>query len=142
MSPVNVIAATLADGNILPVMDTEIRLYNGSTEITNAAGGTFLSQTLDTTCMTNFISTTKAFHVYCTDQTKFQFPGGTKDFTLTYKLQYVQVESTPANASTNAVVETFTLKIRNKCWGDVLTKISSTTDKKTYAGATMKIPAI
>ena len=98
MSPVTVIAATLTDGNILPIMATEIRLYNGSTEITDSSGGKFLSENNDTTCMVNFISTTKGFHVYCTDQTKFKFTGGTKDFTLTYKLQYVQVESTPANA--------------------------------------------
>ena len=70
-------------------MATEIKLYNGSTEITNAAAGTFLSQNSDTTCMMEFISLTKEFQVYCTDQSKFKFPGGTKNFTLTYKLQYV-----------------------------------------------------
>jgi hypothetical protein len=97
MSPVTVIATTSTGSTIVPVMATEIKLYNGSTEITAASGGTFLSQTLDTTCMTNFISSTKAFHVYCTDQSKFKFPSGTKDFTITYKLQYVQVENTPTN---------------------------------------------
>ena len=97
MSPVTVIATTSTTPTIVPVMDTEIKLYYGSTEITSAASGTFLSQTLDTTCMTNFISSTKAFHVYCTDQSKFKFSNGTQDFNLTYKLQYVQVESTPAN---------------------------------------------
>jgi hypothetical protein len=68
MSPVTVIATTSTTPTIVPVMATEIKLYNGSTEITNAAGGTFLSETLNTTCMTNFISTTKAFYVFCIDQ--------------------------------------------------------------------------
>ena len=55
--------------------------------------------------MTNFISTTKAFHVYCTDQTKFLYSGGSKSFTIIYKLQYVQVSGVPANPATNAIVD-------------------------------------
>jgi hypothetical protein len=55
--------------------------------------------------MTNFISTTKAFHVYCTDQTKFLYPNGSKSFTITYKLQYTQVSGIPTNPATNAIVD-------------------------------------
>jgi hypothetical protein len=43
MSEVTVIATTSTAPTIVPVMATEIKLYNDSTEITNAAGGTFLS---------------------------------------------------------------------------------------------------
>ena len=90
MSEVTVIAATLSP-TIVPVMATEIKLYNGATEITAASGGNFMSDAGNDTCMANFIATTKAFHVYCTDQTKFKYTAtyGKKDFSLTYKLQYV-----------------------------------------------------
>lgn len=107
MSKVNISATTTLSPTTVPVMETEIKLYHDAvtTEITAASHGTFLSQTADTTCMTNFITATKAFHVYCTDQTKFQYPNGSKSFTIIYKLQYVQVSGVPANPATTAIVD-------------------------------------
>jgi hypothetical protein len=72
MSPYIVTATTATAPTIVPVMATEIKLYYGTLEINNdATDGKFLSKNNDTTCMKDFVDTTKAFHVYCTDQSKF-----------------------------------------------------------------------
>jgi len=82
MPPFTVTATDSTAPTKVPVMETQIKLYHNLVEITSTANSLFLSETLDTSCMINFDATIKSFQVYCSDNSKFWYTGGSKDFTL------------------------------------------------------------
>lgn len=129
-----------------PAVSTKLEFWNGSSwnEITTgnyqSTGVVGLSST---PCMqnTSLDTTTKAFSLSCSDNTKFGVDSDGKDvFYLRYKLYY-----TNASSSIRYIYDPFTLTIFNKCTETTLTiaDAARTAAKNAYvSSAVYTVPSI